>query len=162
MVKRVVEVLTEDYINPFELTEEQRLVNISSGVPLLLEAEEFLLKSEKRRKEQYSKFVMERILSDEVSFHSPIKRNKLLNFKTCYKQATKSNKKSVEVNRDILSMLLSLTVRKQKVIDFQAALSYPLSQVPLSLCNSDGSMRKTVKSKLFYHALMRKKCQVNF
>ena len=124
-------------------------------MPLPSESEEYLLKSEERGREQYLNFVKERILNDEVSFHSPIKRNKLLNFQTNTFKQSKAKNKSTEVNRDILSMLLSLSVRKQKVIDFQTALSYPLSQVPLSLCNADGSMRKAVKSKLVQCILSR-------
>ncbi|MEM7298253.1 MAG: hypothetical protein AAF391_08310 [Bacteroidota bacterium] len=156
MVKKVINVLKEEYIDPFGINvEKERLINISSGVPLPSESEEYLLKSEERGREQHSNFVKERILTDEVLFHSPIKRNKLLNFQTNSFKQSKAKNKSTEVNRDILSMLLSLSVRKQKVIDFQTALSYPLSQVPLSLCNADGSMRKTVKSKLVQCILSR-------
>ena len=131
-MKKLINVLKEEYIDPFRINvEKERLINISSGVPLPSESEEYLLKSEERGREQHSNFVKERILTDEVSFHSPIKRNKLLNFQTNNFKQSKAKNKSTEVNRDILSMLLSLSVRKQKVIDFQTALSYPLSQVPL-------------------------------
>ena len=40
-------------------------------------------------------------------------------------------------------------------MDFQKALTYPLAEVPLTLCNADGSMRKTNKSNLDKKVLSR-------
>ena len=75
------------------------------------------------------------------------KRNSLRSFGT----VTIKNapvRRNVEVNRDILARLMYLSCTESKVIDFKAALEYPLSDLPLSLCNADGTMRKTSKSKL--------------
>ena len=41
-----------------------------------------------------------------------------------------------------------MSVQSGKPIDFEKALQYPLSPVPLSLCNADGTMRKTNKCDL--------------
>ena len=54
------------------------------------------------------------------------------------KKTTTSNNKSIEVNRDILESLLSISMKSL----------YPLCEVPLSLANADGTMRKTNRSKL--------------
>ena len=54
----------------------------------------------------------------------------------------------MEVNRDILGKLLSISMRKGRVVDFVKALEYPLSTVPLNISNADGTMRKTNKSEL--------------
>ena len=72
-------------------------------------------------------------------------------FGECKKRTTitKSNKsKTMEVNRDILGKLLSISIRKGRVVDFEKALEYPLSTVPLNIPNADGTMRKTNKSEL--------------
>ena len=39
-------------------------------------------------------------------------------------------------------------MKESKTTDFVKALHYPLCEVPLSLANTDGTMRKTNKSKL--------------
>ena len=64
------------------------------------------------------------------------------------KKTTTSNNKSIEVNRDILGRLLSISSKESKTIDFVKALHYPLCEVPLSLVNADGTTRKTNKTKL--------------
>ena len=71
-----------------------------------------------------------------------------------FKDMTKSTKvanngKSVviEANRNILGKLLAISAKHEKSIDFEVALSYPLSTTPLSLSNPDGSRRVTQKSK---------------
>ena len=69
-------------------------------------------------------------------------------FKVIAKKTTTSNNRSIEVNRDILGRLLCISLREGKTIGFVKALHYPLCEVPLSLANADGSMRKTNRSKL--------------
>ena len=55
--------------------------------------------------------------------------------------------KTIEANRNILGTLLACSFKLQKIIDFEKALCFPLSPVPLSLANPDGSPRKTTKSQ---------------
>ena len=90
----------------------------------------------------------------EIMVHDVIKRCKFQNFSSMAKKPTAKNKKSVvDVNRDILAKLLSISVRKWKTIDFEKALKYPLGDIPLSLENADGTMRKTNKRKPAKHIL---------
>ena len=44
--------------------------------------------------------------------------------------------------------MLAISRARKKVIDLKKALQFPLDEVPLSLCNPDGCMRKTNKGKL--------------
>ena len=44
--------------------------------------------------------------------------------------------------------MLAISLVREKVIDFKKALQFPLVEVPLTLCNPDGSMRLTNKEKL--------------
>ena len=85
-----------------------------------------------------------------TNFHLPISRNKIkcfLQSKVQLSIVKDKATKSLEVNRDILTKLLSTPVQSRKPID-EKALQYPLSPVPLSLCNADGTMRKTNKCDL--------------
>ena len=135
-----------EYINSFDvLLEKDELVCLSSGVPLNSEATEFLLSSYAMGKERKNEFVNNRI---NESFHDPIHRCKISTFKVMAKKTTPSSNMSIEVNRDILGRLLSTSLKESKTIDFVKALHYPLCEVPLSLTNADGTMRKTNKSKL--------------
>ena len=56
--------------------------------------------------------------------------------------------KTIETNRNILGTLLACSFKPQKIIDFEKALCFPLSPVPLSLANPDGSPCKTTKRQL--------------
>ena len=124
------------------------LVNLSSGLPLDVAVTDQLLSLQQHGKKQHKKFVNSRLTGKTEKFHDPIKRNSIGLFNSLKKKITLKSKKSVEVNRDILAKLLSISMKKCRVIDFDKALTCPLSPVPLSLCNADSSMRKTDKSKL--------------
>ena len=55
---------------------------------------------------------------------------------------------SLKVNRNIIGALLTYSAKSGKVIDLERALMYPLSPIPLSISNGDGTRRVTSKSKL--------------
>ena len=93
----------------------------------------------------------ERIFSDDAKFHDGLPRTKVKLFKQCCQKVNllKDGKmKTLEVNRNIISTLLAISAKTNRVIDFNMALEYPLSPVPLNIANADGSRRITVKSKL--------------
>ena len=88
---------------------------------------------------------------------------KLALFSSSSKKVTiEDNKKakSIEVNRNILGALLSISAKSGQAIDFEKALEYPLCPVPLSLANPDGSRRVTSKSKLISVILKKAKSPV--
>ena len=97
-------------------------------------------------------------------FYDPISRNNIKSFKcTSATQVVKSkdNKTTtVTVNRDIIGSLLSFTMKNEKPIDWESALAYPLSPVPLSICSADGVRRKVVKSKLMEVIFAEQKIKV--
>ena len=101
--------------------------------------------------EQYHTFIDNRIKTTEVKIHEPITRSKLLLLKNACKkfEVIKNNKHQlVEINRNILGKLLAYSVKSGRAIDFQTALQYPLSPVPLAFANPDGTGRVTKKSQL--------------
>ena len=56
--------------------------------------------------------------------------------------------KTPEVNHHIISTLLAISAKTNRVIDFNMALECPLSPGPLDIANAGGSRRITAKSKL--------------
>ena len=151
-VSRITEVLKEEYVNPFDINiPKEKLVNLSSAVPLPDQVAAEILSTRTVGEEQGQRFRIQRLESSEVKFHDPIKKTKLHLFSSSSKKVTiEENKKvkCVEVNQDILGTLLSFSAKSEQAIDFAKALEYPLCPVPLSLANPDGSRRVTSKSKL--------------
>ena len=89
-------------------------------------------------------------------FHDPISRQNLKVFKDLAQKVTvtvKNVQKEIEINRNILGTLLAQSIKYSKVIDFKKALQYPLTPLPLSIANADGSRRMTYKSKLINEIL---------
>ena len=61
----------------------------------------------------------------------------------------KNNKqRTIEVNRDISSRLVNLSVSSAMVINYKKAMEYSLSPVLLSIATSKGGTRTTSKSML--------------
>ena len=57
--------------------------------------------------------------------------------------------KELTFQRDILGILVAHSYRYNSGIDIDSVLCYPLTPVSVPLSTPDGSIRKTVKSKLF-------------
>ena len=151
-VKEVIHVLKNEYINPFggDIGKSE-LYNLSSGVPLHRSIAESILSVRKVGITKYDESEKSRLISKEKPFHDPIKRNKVKLFKdSTVKNTIKTKDKEtiIEVNRNILGKLLSITASSEHNIDFQKVLEYPLSPIPLSLAHPDGSRRTCTKSKL--------------
>ena len=128
-------------------------MNLSSSSPESdVLADEILSIPENGRK-LYSEFKNRRISScPEDNFHKPIIRNKTKSFNQANKCILLSNKnkvvKIIEVNQNIAERLLAISIRNGKLVDFERAMKYCLAPITLSICNSDGTMRKTSKSVL--------------
>ena len=152
MVGKVQTVLENEYLNPFDTSlEKNKLYNLSSGSPLTNDTADAILKLPEIGDKQASEFTEYRLFAKSVLFHAPIVRNNYKTFSKALKTITikKNNKiKVIEVNRNIINSLLSFTNKSGKSINFEAALKYPLSPIPLSIANADGKKRKTNKAKL--------------
>ena len=152
LVSKVIEILEEEYINPFGVqTDETKLYVSSSGVPLADEVADSIAALPSDGRKIAESFVKERIYEKSKLFHDPINRCKNKTFQAPCKSilVTKGNTaKSVDVNRNILGALLTFSVKNEKAIDIEKALEFPLSPIPLSIANADGSRRQTAKGKL--------------
>ena len=97
-------------------------------------------------------FVRSRITSQTAKFHYTLTRCSVKTFKsldTCIVKL-KHVQATVDVNQNILGSLLAFSIANERVIDLAAALTYPLSPIPLSLATGDRYRRKTSKSKMTY------------
>ena len=153
MVTKVIEVLQEEYINPFSLlVDKEQLYNLSSGVPVSADLADEILNTRSIGMDISEKFTTERLLeSGTKKFHDPLPRNKIRAFKNISKTLVlkKCHKeRAIEVNRDILGLLVRLSVTSGLPVDFNKALEFPLSPIPLSIATPDRERRETAKSKL--------------
>ena len=153
LVTKAIDVIQEEYINPFSiLVDEDKLFNLSSGVPVQNDLAEEILQIHSVGNELAKQFAAERMLSDSTKkFHDPLPRNKCKSFKNSTKVLVISkNKKetTVTVNRDILASMVKLSLKSGFPVDFDRALQYPMSPIPLSIATAEGERRSTAKSKL--------------
>ena len=144
--------LSTEYVNPFsEGLEKGSLYNLSSGIPLESTLTDEILRVKEIGEQSYSDFVDKRIKSTSKKIHDPITRMKCTLFQSAGKKVVvKHSKKEkvIEINRNIIGQLLAFSAKSEKSIDFQKALAYPLSPVPLCYAHPDGSWRTTAKSQL--------------
>ena len=130
-----------------------KLANVSSGMALPDQIAEEVLLIQEVGVRKYEEFRKERRTEPQTTkaFHGPISRTNIKGFQPNQMEVNVTQNKVVkalEINRVILGMNLTLSSKSEKPIDFEKALQYPLSPIPLSLCNGDGTMFKTNKSDL--------------
>ena len=131
--------------------EKGELINISSGLSLPEEISEVVLSLYSQGSALADCFAKERIMTDPLLFHNAISRYNIKTFQSSCKSVVikRNNKtKSINVDRNILGALVSYSIQSEKAVDREKALEFPLSSVPLSIANADGSRRQTSKSKL--------------
>ena len=153
LAAEVMRVLEEEYINPFSiLVAEDCLFNLSSGISTNDQLADEILNTSKLGKEMAMKFAAERLMMNgKKKFYDVLPKTRFAAFKMTAKSTkVKKNKKqrTIEVNRDILSWLVNLSVRSGMVINYEKAMEYPLSPVPLSIATAEGGRCTTSMSKL--------------
>lgn len=148
-VGKVVNILEDEFINPFGVGYEQ-LYNLSSGEEIADEQAVDILDVYQYGTAKKEEFINTRITNQTTKFHDTLPRCNVKTFKSLNKSTVKLKhyEATVEVNRNILGSLLAFSIKNERVIDIAAALSYPLSTIPLSLATGDGNRRATSKSKL--------------
>ena len=155
MVVTVVDVFQNQFLNPFdEELRKDSLYNLVSGMPVDNQISECLTSIFPSGTALMKGFA-QRLHQDgsSESLNDTIKKFPLKNFEEKAKVSRNGNQKEIRIQRDILAKLVSLFNKHKSPIDIDAALSYPLAPVSLSLFNADGSIRKTNKSSLFKVAM---------
>ena len=150
-VTEVVRILEEEFINPFGVGYEH-LHNPSSGEEVADDLASVILDVRQNGTRMKEEFVRSRITSQTAKFHDTLRICSLKTLKSLDKCVVKLKhvQATVEVNRNILGSLLAFSTANERAIDLTAALTYPLSPIPLSLATGDGYRRETSKSKLTY------------
>ena len=82
MVTCVIEVLSEEYLNPFSVSLDENHYNLNSGVPVEYELANEILCTEQKGSEIYECFANERLLAEGTkNFHGPLPRIKSIHSK---------------------------------------------------------------------------------
>ena len=136
--------MEKGYINPFSPNiEKSKLIHLSSGVQVEDKVADDILNAFKTGQMLYGTFRNTRLLTQEINFHEIIKRNN--NAKALHRMVTLNHKDertiTAEVNRNILGTMISYQLKTGRNIDFQKALSYPLSPVLLSISHPDDTTK---------------------
>lgn len=130
-----------DNINPFsDDINPRELFNLSTGKAASSETSAFLLNVTSIGAKQRDNFIQE-CVNDSNRFNRPIKRNSVKTFAVeNVKHKTSSLKKidDAGVERNVLGHVLCYVMQNR--IDLLSVLSYPLTTLPHSLANLDGTM----------------------
>ena len=132
--QHVISDLEAEYLNPFDVGLDKNESILSQFRYTTEEKVEDLLNIWDNRKAQADEFSKKQIFSKDVPFHQPVKRNKVPSFKSSKNKITlkKDNKvREIDANRNIIGILLSLSIKANRLINFDEALKYPLHTVPL-------------------------------
>ncbi|KAK3728506.1 hypothetical protein QZH41_002367 [Actinostola sp. cb2023] len=142
------------FINPFVVGEPDALYCISSGAPASSDVEHDLLTVDEVGMKAHTAFVNDRLVEQEISFHSSIKRQNLKTFASLVKSTKVTGKskktKKITAERNVFGQLVMLALDYD--LDMKRVLSYPLGPVPwaLAIAKSDGMPVKTEKAKLLH------------
>ncbi len=139
-------------MNPFDQTlEKEHLYHVTSGQVASEAISADLLNAKEIGEKAFVEFFQQRLNTDEVEFHAPLKKMKLKTFKdTATSTVTKVRGREIalKADRDLFARLIVVgTVRK---IDIREMLVYSLGPLPAAIANVDGSIVKTDKAKLMH------------
>ena len=128
------------------------LVNVASGKVAKEETKQFLLSVLGRGADLRYKFAKE-CETDSVRFLKPVSRTKILNFaaenaKRHRPSSADQKSKAAEEVRDVFGKILAVAGHSNSAINLQHILSFPITDLPLSLAHSDGTCNKTEKAAL--------------
>ena len=116
-----------------------------------------LLSIKEIRKEAMGDFINRLFLSEETkSFSGKIKKSQLKTFQNSFVKAkvSKNDKQQeIQIRSNVLAKLVHLSSFTKSAINLEKARCFSLAALSLPLSHYDGTIRKTVKSKLFEAAM---------
>ena len=110
--------------------------------------EEDLLLAYDKGEEAMTTFIRKRLISTEVPFYDPIPKLKLATFDSVSLSSVKIGRREVILKADRYLFAHLLVVAQTRDMDLREVFKYFLGPLPWSLASADGSLCKTVKSKL--------------
>ena len=144
---RKTQSILKSWGNPFSSSDD--LCCLSSGITATETVASDIKNAEINGEKAAVEFMKKRILSNEVDFFAALSRQDLKTFSSM----KKSTKIKVSGKEEILkadrNLFARMTVIAQtRSMDMQEVLKHPLGPLPWSLASTDGTIAKTVKSKL--------------
>ena len=134
--------------NPFLSSETDEICHLASGKTAPKQLEDDLLTAHDKGNEAMKTFIEKRLLKSEVPFHDTLPKMKLSTFASMKLSIVKIGGKQVilKAERDLFARLI--VAGQTRETNLRDVFTYSLGPVPWSLASADGSLCKTVKSKL--------------
>ena len=137
---QVTEVIEQEHENPFGIHSiKEKLVNISSGVTLNDDIAGNILNVADAGKSRTIYFRQRQLISKDISFYAVIKKSNYKSFRYVVQKIRiakiDGGVKVEEVNKNILGILRSYSLKTGKPVDLKKALPYALFAVHLSISN---------------------------
>jgi hypothetical protein len=146
-IKSIIYMLTKSWIDPFDSNTD--LVSISSGTLASADVAADLMRAQSAGEEAHATFKLERLESNVVKFHDPLRKMKLKTFTDMKKSVScKTNDKNIILRGDKNLFGKIIFLSQKRSLDMKKVLSHPLGPTPFELANADGSIRKNNKSSL--------------
>lgn len=130
--------------------ESLHLVNIATGDVATADISDALLNASVKGQERLNQFIAERLINKKISFHKVLHKTNSKTFESLYSVSVTTEKQKIlqiKADRNIFQRLV-VAIESGRDIDLDTLLMKELSPVPLSLANTDGSLRATNKSQL--------------
>lgn len=116
------------------------VTNIVTGKEISEDVVQALINAPEKGDMQYKKFVSERLVTGKVSFFHPVKKN---NINTGIEKKKKNSKK-VDI---LIEEKQAFGVMISKCKSKEEAFSYPITSLPLSIANPNGTLYSADKAK---------------
>ena len=148
-VKSIVEVIDDQFVNPFTFsnTEKTVLINIVSGSVVKEELRSDILNAKAIGKKAADEYIQTRIIERTTPFWDPIKKLNISTFATgdIPIKLYRKNEAAITLKGHHNLFLRLITVSASRQIDLKSVLSYELAAVPLSLFHPTGEMQDNQK-----------------
>lgn len=149
-IQSVMETFT-GFFNPFTGESGHDIFSISSGKVAPENVRSDLTTAFNRGEDCFQSFVQRRLLDKEVDVFEKLSLPSCKTFSDIDKKSLSRSSQStasVKEHRDILARMLMIA--QEKGLNLKDTLKYPLSSMPNTLANFDGSMVKTTKAALLH------------
>lgn len=148
-VQSIISILEETFVHPFA---EMPLLSISRGIALDEAVADKMLKVKEIGKELMVTFNKDRLEDGHtLSIFDRIKKQKLPTFSNISLSKAAKHKARLVAIESTKELFAKIAIIAQKrVIDLKQLLSFPLIELPLSLSEPDGTLKKTAKSRLLH------------
>ena len=155
-VRKLLTVLTEQMLNPFDTSKHKSklVMNLATGLTASDDVTNDIASARTIGQENFKELVKTRLVGGhEKGVMDPIRKNKLKTlrfYRTPVKLSSDnpSMPKIIDADRGFFSRLI--VVAKSRSVDLKDILTHELSPVPYSLAHPDSTLRKTTKSKLLH------------